>query len=219
MSKSSGMSPEMVRNFVIRTIAYTRDRDVVSKDAALINPKLTPTVVEVVGSLVTHPITQSEEQEFGELAKDAIDWVKRYTGKKEFVLNVKDQLNSDKPNPNILVWIWKLYAAELGRVKHLDHLRETLSPCVDDSLVPVTADTVLKGLADLKMVTNGYQGSKVLHMVDQSTKRYIRHSVYGSTTLVAGDVVSYSGKCKYTALDLGIGLNYVQLTRPKLVKV
>lgn len=218
MSKTT-MSPTMLRNFVIRTIAYTRDRDIVSKDAALINPSLTPTVVEVVGSLVTHPITVSEEAEFGHLADGAMDWVKRYTGNKEFVLNVKDQLNAAKPNPSVLVWIWKLYSDELGRLQHLEHVRDTISECIDQSLAPVPPGEQLKGLADLKMVTNGYQGSKVLHLVDQSTKRYIRHSVYGTTKLAAGDVVAYSGKCKYTGIDTRIGMAYTQLTRPTITKV
>lgn len=218
MSKPS-MSPEMIRNFVIRSIAYTKDREIVSKDAALINPSLTPTVVEVVSSLVSHPITEAEEQEFGSTADAAIDWVKGYGGNKEFVLNVKDQFSSAKPNPSLLVWLGKLYQSEVGRLKHLDDIRETLARSVDQTLPSLQQSEVLKGIADVMMVTNGYQGSKILHLVDQSTKRYLRHSIYGSTTLVAGDVVSYSGKCKYSAVDTRVGMAYAQLTRPKIVKL
>lgn len=218
MNKAS-MSPEMIRNFVLRTVAFTHDRDIISKDAALINPSLTPTVVDVVGSMVTHPISEEEEKEFGAKADAALNWVKNYSGNKEFVLNVKDQLHAAKPNPSIMVWIWKLYASELGRLKHLDDVREMLDNLIDKALLPLEPSTPIHGLADLKLVTNGYQGCKVLHLVDRDTRRYIRYNVFGTTKLTVGDLVSYKGKAKNTIDDIRLGLTYTQITRSTLTKV
>lgn len=216
------MRPEAIRNFLIRSASVIEKTDgVISKDAALVNPELTPTAVTVATSLIQAPVTEEEELKFGQHVDSVITWYHGYTGNNDFVNSIREQVTGTvKTNANILVWALPVYEGELRRTKRISDLKNKILCAIDVTESARPIDGNISGRCGVIDVVNSQYGSRIYHLVDLDTKRYMKYSAYGKTQLNMESKYSYTAKVRDHCPDNYLDGNYVtKLANPRFTPV
>lgn len=216
------MRPEAIRNFLIRSASAIEKTDgVISKDAALVNPTLTPTSVTVATSLIQAPVTEDEEVKFGQHVDSVIAWYHGYTGNSDFTNSICAQVTGTvKTNANILVWALPVYEGELRRTKRLSDLRDKILCAIDTTESAKPVDGKISGRCGVIDVVNSPYGSRIYHLVDLDTKRYIKYSAYGNTQLSLEGKYSYTAKVRDHCPEHYLDGHYVtKLANPRFTPV
>lgn len=215
------MRPEVIRDMLIRTVSVIKlDNGIVSKDAALVNPALTPTSVTVVSTLLGHPITPEEEEQHGELVDDAIKWFSSYTGDKEFTQTIRDHLlGKVKQSAAIIVWAIPVYEGELARIANLDTLRQKLLEKIDPAVNAQPIDGKVTGRCSLVHTSNSPTGARIYHLVDVDTGRYLKYNAYGSTSVKPDTVYEYSATVRDFGEEYNLKLPVTRLKTPRFKAV
>ena len=216
------MRPNAIRDFLIRTASVIeKTGGVVSKDAALVNPQLTPTSVLVATSLIEHPITEDEETKFGMHVDSAIHWYKEYNGTHAFTQTIKEHVTGVvRPNANVMVWAVTIYEGELKRTHRISTLRDKILSAIDPILNDNPIDGKISGTCGVIDIVNSAQGARYYHLVDLDTKRYMKYSAYGKITLHAEGKYAYSAMVRDYGPDYMLdGLPVTRLARPSFKPV